>query len=45
MPIALYTKLDDAVCGKQKTVISEVLTTVMDNAVGCYAYGNIFCWL
>ena len=21
------------------------LTTVMDNAVGCYAYGNMFCWL
>jgi len=19
--------------------------TVMDNAVGCYAYGNMFCWV
>ena len=28
--------------------ISDTATgdaSVMDNAVGCYAYGNMFCWL
>jgi len=27
------------------SLVKQNAPIVMDNAVGCYAYGNMFCWL
>jgi len=47
MDLALSTQLLHEMDNSGQDLLGTVLlgTNVMDKAVGCYAYGNMFCWL